>query len=94
MGYYRLLKRIEEMEKHIMSGLTDLQANVTALTNMVTSIQTAFATLNTEVANLTAQLAAQVVGDPDADVETAAQQVAAATASLGAIINPPTPSDT
>ena len=72
-----------------MQGLADLQVNVTKLVSTVTSVQAAFATLNTQVANLTAQLAAAQVGDPDADVEAAAVQVATATAALGAIVNPP-----
>lgn len=72
-----------------MSGLTDLQANVAALTTVVSNVQSAFSTLNTEVANLTAQLAAAQAGDPDADVETAAQAVAAATAALGTVLPQP-----
>jgi uncharacterized protein YoxC len=75
-----LLEDIQQQGIKIMSGLTDLQAAVTTLTSAVSAA----------AAELTA-LAAAATGDPDATVETLAQQINAQAAALNAAVAAVTP---
>ena len=68
-----MLKVVELNEGKIMTGLTDLTADVAALQAEELQIVADFATL-----------LAQNAGDPDAAVEAIAAQVAAVTAALQA----------
>jgi hypothetical protein len=66
-----ILNAISELEKKVMSGLTDLQTATTALTAAVSAAATELQALATAA-----------TGDPDATVETFAQQVNAQAVAL------------
>jgi len=98
--FVRLDKTVERAERRIMSELDDLKANVadltTAQTNLSTSIATEITTLQSVEAQLTALQNQQTINP--ADVEAAAQSVAAvsanlkaAKAALDASVAPPAP---
>jgi phage shock protein A len=63
----------------LQANVADLDAKVTAITTLVTSLQSNVAALQTQLSNT----------DADADVQAAADAVAADTAKLAAAVNPP-----
>jgi len=86
---FYLLKTIIKNEAAIMTGLTDLQNEVTALVSAVGGIKTLVSGLQAQIAQLQATIAAG--GDNDADVEAQAQAIKAQVDTLNGIVNPPAP---
>ena len=67
----------------LMSGLTDLQTAVATLTTAVTAAAASFSSLSAQISAANA-----ATGDPDATIETLAQQVGAQATALTAAIPP------
>lgn len=85
-----LLHKIERLERAMSSstqGLTDLQAAVAAQTSQAAAVVAAFQALAAQIAALQAQ-SGEVT---DAQLETLAQSLQAAQASIAAALAPATP---